>query len=102
MRALAEQVGRFGISILHAGQGRYARHYARRDRGAGPALAGDLVPGCVAYFACELHCIYPVGDHDLIVGEVTACDVPDAAGRPLIFLDGGYHEAVPALRGEQQ
>jgi flavin reductase (DIM6/NTAB) family NADH-FMN oxidoreductase RutF len=87
----------FGVSVLHNGQAHYARHYALQDRTgrtqpplrmsdtAAPAL---VVPGCVAYFVCELADIYPIGDHDLIVGAVVSCAAPAAEHEPLIFLDG--------------
>jgi flavin reductase (DIM6/NTAB) family NADH-FMN oxidoreductase RutF len=100
MRRLAETVGSFGVSILQGGQSHHAQHYASRDRSGVPVTFDSvpaaasakvpIVPDCVAYFACSLYAVHPVGDHDLLVGEVRGCEVlrPDAA--PLIFLDGTY------------
>jgi len=103
MRGLIERVGRFGVSVLGQGQAEFARHYASRDRGRPPeglALlpAGTVppvpyVPGSVAFFGCSLHEIHPVGDHDLLIGQVWSCDVLDGGQPPLIFLDGRFHRS---------
>jgi flavin reductase (DIM6/NTAB) family NADH-FMN oxidoreductase RutF len=100
LRRLIEQADQFGVSVLNDGQDDYARHYARRERDgesrqlALPTAADPtgvpIVPGCVAYFACERRDIYPVGDHDLIVGSVLDCDVLNPERPPLIFLDGRF------------
>ncbi|WP_405113257.1 flavin reductase family protein [Micromonospora sp. NBC_01405] len=102
MRRLTEPGGHFGVSILCGHQHEYAQHFAAHAR-AGlpphlPPLITDgtpapLVPGCAAYFVCRIEHIYPVGDHDLIVGEVIECDAPNLEEPPLIFLDGGYRTA---------
>lgn len=96
---LTSDVRTFGVSVLHDGQVHYARHYAVRDRtglSQPPLLLSDtaapvpIVPGCVAYFVCELADIHPIGDHDLIVGAVVSCAAPAAEREPLIFLDGEF------------
>lgn len=98
MRQLVEQVRSFGVSVLNGGQEDFARHYANHDRNGPPTHLTlplsdtspmvPIVPGCVAYFACRLQDIYPVGDHDLVVGLVAECDAADVDRAPLIFLDG--------------
>jgi flavin reductase (DIM6/NTAB) family NADH-FMN oxidoreductase RutF len=104
MRAVVERCRSFGVSVLNADQRDYAQHYAGRDRfgktaglvlspaGAHPVV--PLVPGCVAYFICELQAVHPVGDHDLLVAAVTRCEVLDHGRPPLIFLDGAFHGDV--------
>jgi flavin reductase (DIM6/NTAB) family NADH-FMN oxidoreductase RutF len=96
---LTRDVRGFGVSVLHNGQAHYAKHYATRDRSGlpqPPLLMSDtpapapIVPGCVAYFVCELADIHAIGDHDLIVGAVVSCAAPDAERSPLIFLDGEF------------
>lgn len=104
MRRLTEQVRFFGISVLNDGQEDYAKHYADRKRVGTPrhlALLSEdtpalapIVPGCVAYFVCEFDRTYPVGDHDLIVGSVLECDVPNGERSPLIFLDGKFQDST--------
>lgn len=100
MRHLTESVRWFGVSVLSGEQEDYAVHYADRRRTATPPhlalLIADnpqsppLVPGCVAHFTCELREIHAVGDHDLLVGEVTGCGVSDVDVPPLVFLDGKF------------
>ncbi|GAA3945231.1 flavin reductase family protein [Actinoplanes auranticolor] len=105
MRAAVDHCATFGVSVLSSVQQDYARHFAGWDRSGhpvglvlsavGPGRAVPLVPGCVAHFICELRTVHPVGDHDLIVAEVTSCEVSDQARSPLIFLDGVFHDDVP-------
>jgi flavin reductase (DIM6/NTAB) family NADH-FMN oxidoreductase RutF len=103
MRHLAERVGCFGVSVLNELQSEYASHYANRHRGgetlhlalsrADTAPPVPIVPGCVAFFACQLREIVSVGDHDLLVGAVLTCDVLNLECAPLIFLDGKYQDS---------
>lgn len=98
----------FGISVLDGGQATYARRYADPNReglsAELPLLISDppcpvpLVPGCVATFSCEHAATHRVGDHDLVVGTVLACEVRDSRRAPLIFLD----ERLGAVRAEQE
>ena len=102
MRRTIERVRVFGVSVLNEWQREYASHYATSGRTNEPAHLPlpvadtvppvPVVPGCVAFFACELRDIVPVGDHDLLVGEVFTCDALNHDETPLIFLDGGYSE----------
>ncbi|MEV0237951.1 flavin reductase family protein [Nonomuraea sp. NPDC050786] len=107
MRALVEQAGAFGVSVLGADQEHYARHYAEHTRsGEAPlvelTLTGQpprvpVVPGCLAVFACRLWSILPVGDHELVVGEVAHCLTHDEHRPPLLFLGGRLVLGEPAL-----
>jgi flavin reductase (DIM6/NTAB) family NADH-FMN oxidoreductase RutF len=99
MRRHLDRGQRFGISVLAEGQTAYARHFARTERSDLPTGLAPLtddawprVPSCVAFFACELLSIHRVGDHELIVGSVLACDVAFPESTPLIFLDGEFLE----------
>lgn len=54
--------------------------------------AAPLVDAAVARFTCRRHAVYPGGDHDIIVGEVTDMDSPrDVAA--LEFYRGSYSSA---------
>ncbi|MFG1945669.1 flavin reductase family protein [Nonomuraea sp. NPDC048826] len=107
MRAAVEQAGAFGVSVLGAGQEHYARHYAERARGGETALVEltltgrsprvPVVPDCIAVFACHLWSILPVGDHELVVGEVAHCVADDERSAPLLFLGGRLVPGEPAL-----
>jgi flavin reductase (DIM6/NTAB) family NADH-FMN oxidoreductase RutF len=102
MRQTVERVRVFGVSVLNECQREYASHYASSGRIDEPAHLPlpfadtvppvPVVPGCAAFFACELRDIVPVGDHDLLVGEVLTCDALNHDETPLIFLDGRYRE----------
>ena len=86
---------RFGVSILRAGHGELARHFARSspdkftgvphqrcERGV-PYLGEAL-----AQLACRVERADPVGDHLLIVGEVERVAVCE--GEPLVFYGGDF------------
>lgn len=98
MRHAVEQAGSFGVSVLGADQEHYARYYADPSRSGSPSLADLIltgpapwvpaVPDCLAYFACQLWSIVPVGDHELVVGQVVRCQTLDETRAPLIFLGG--------------
>jgi len=99
-RPLVEKAGWFGVSILAASQQRWATFYADRNRPldaaeysltelTSPGLV-PIVPGCLGYFMCAVDAIQPVGDHDLIIGEVWQCECSDPTQDPLVFLDGRF------------
>jgi flavin reductase (DIM6/NTAB) family NADH-FMN oxidoreductase RutF len=108
LRRIADEVRSFGVSVLNGGQGDYARHYARRERTGEASHLGlltldtparvPIVPNCVAYFVCDLQAVYPIGDHDLMVGAVLMSEVADPDQPPLIFLDGELQHGDPGPR----
>lgn len=54
-----------------------------------PSAQGvPLIAGCLARFECSFHAAHDGGDHDIIVGRVTAVTTSD--GAPLIFQGGRY------------
>lgn len=95
---LIESTGRFGISILKAGQAHIARHYtlppSQRpadvrvrfdDLGATPVVAGAL-----AAMACTVVAAHPAGDHTIFVAEVEAHSISE--GNPLLWYMGRFGE----------
>lgn len=86
----------FAINVLAADQQALSNACARDDdlaqSGAewSPGKNGaPLVEGAIARFECRRFAVHPGGDHDIIVGEVTAFDTPrDAAA--LMFHRSGY------------
>lgn len=83
----------FAVNILAADQEHLCRHFSSRidDRFAGmdwtPGVDGmPLLAGTVASFECRFWARYPGGDHEIMVGEVTACHRHDHA--PLIYCQG--------------
>jgi flavin reductase (DIM6/NTAB) family NADH-FMN oxidoreductase RutF len=94
--AAVEAAGRFGISVLHAGQEELARGFATKaphpekwaevewaEREGIPALADALL-----WVACELEDVIAGGDHVILTGTVLAFEVRD--GDPLVFWGGAY------------
>lgn len=98
--------GTFGVSVLRAGQGAVATHFADKKRPLGLAqfaghdwTEGDLtgVPllgGALAWLECSVTDVHPAGDHSVVVGTVLGASTGDDAGS-LAFYQGAFHE-VPA------
>jgi flavin reductase (DIM6/NTAB) family NADH-FMN oxidoreductase RutF len=91
-----QAANRFGVSVLHAGQGPIARAFATKapvadkwqgvdwsDRDGIPAIDGALV-----FVACELRDVIAGGDHVIVTGEVGALETTE--GTPLVFHAGDY------------
>ena len=89
----------FAVNVLGADQQSLSNACAQNDdlgaSGARFSPGGNgapLVDGAVARFECSRAAVHPGGDHDIILGEVTAFDAPrDAAS--LVFYRSGYHVA---------
>jgi len=91
--------GRFGVSVLGAGQEAVSRYFAapaRERPGLGPpprlaltAAGTPVVAGSQSYFDCHLSDVLALGDHAVVVGRVTAVDGGPTAA-PLVYFDGGY------------
>lgn len=87
------QAGRFGVSVLSAGQELIARRFAATgtDHFAGlPTTYGDhevpIVPNALAHFECATAQTITAGDHLLVIGEVLGVCQRD--GDPLAFRAG--------------
>ncbi|WP_022720927.1 flavin reductase family protein [Rhodopseudomonas sp. B29] len=94
--------GRYGVNVLPDSAVALSRHFAGKpDPGLDlhyewtdglPRLAG-----CLAFFACNVVRPIELGDHAMLIAEVTACDHRDSA--PLVFFGSRYHAGAgaPAL-----
>ncbi|HVS13961.1 MAG TPA: flavin reductase family protein [Thermoanaerobaculia bacterium] len=93
--------GRFGVSILSAGQRELSEVFARSLppeegvlRGARYRLDADhavpLLEGALAALVCRLLATYPGGDHDIFVGEVLTGRAGDDGDDPLLYYGGAY------------
>jgi len=96
---LIESTGRFGISILDAGQTDIATHFATP-----PEKRSDLDPkhlskisgtpviaSAIAVMDCKVTAAHKAGDHTVYIGQVEAIDV--GAGDPLVWFQrqfGGF------------
>ena len=87
----------FGINILAENQRALSDRFARKgkDRFDGvawqPGVTGvPLLPGVLAAIECAVHRIVPMGDHDILVGEMIHAQVYE--GEPLLHFSGRYRE----------
>lgn len=94
-RALVCDSDSFAVSILAADQEAISRAFAHsgpkpfdglsHQRAAGGA---PLLDGALAWLECDRVDVTDGGDHDVVLGEVTACSAAD--GDPLIYFDRTY------------
>jgi flavin reductase (DIM6/NTAB) family NADH-FMN oxidoreductase RutF len=87
----------FGINILAEDQRAVSDRFSRQreDRFEGvpwqPGITGvPLLPGVLAAIECAVYRIVPMGDHDILVGEMVHVQVAD--GEPLLHFSGRYRE----------
>ena len=85
----------FGINVLAEDQRPLSDHFARKghDRFEGtewyPGVTGvPLMPGVLAAIECAVHRIVPMGDHDILVGEMIHAHVRE--GQPLLYFASAY------------
>lgn len=86
----------FSVSFLSQDQTALAQRFATRgaDKFAGiPAVQGNesgplLIPDSCAWLVCQLYRFVPLGDHLMLVGEVTDLEFTDRT--PLIFCRGAF------------
>ncbi|MEU3165979.1 flavin reductase family protein [Streptosporangium sp. NPDC006930] len=91
----------FGVNILSAGQADVAARFALRsiDR-LGPTrwrigVRGlPVLDGILAHLACRTHSRTVIGDHTLVVGEVTDVALSSDV-RPLVYQQGGFGDFLP-------
>jgi flavin reductase (DIM6/NTAB) family NADH-FMN oxidoreductase RutF len=80
---------RFGVNVLAVGQETIGRGCAQKgfDKLADiPWYEADGLPrleGGAAWLACDLHDLLPGGDHEIVIGLVTACSA--AEREPLLY-----------------
>ncbi len=93
--SLIEDARLFAVNVLSRDQEEISRAFARPGTKPFPDLvhrAGQngapLLEGAVATIECTIHEIVDGGDHEIVLGEVTACEVTDR--QPLLYYDGAY------------
>nr|WP_197287593.1 flavin reductase family protein [Streptomyces apocyni] len=97
--------GRFGVSILGAGQEQVARHFADKKRTLGAAqfdgidwrpgehTRAPLLSGSLAWLECELSDAHESGDHTIFIGAVLGTGHgSDEPG--LLFFDGKFGSPI--------
>ncbi|QHG65539.1 flavin reductase family protein [Pseudomonas putida] len=92
------QAGRFAVNILSGEQVGISNQFARKgtDKWQGvdwqeSPLGNPLIAGSLHWLDCELHAEHVAGDHLIVIGEVKALKVQDAAAtQPLLYFKGQY------------
>jgi len=85
----------FGINILSGSQTELSRRFARQNAHIVPeeGLISDLHPlrlnEVIGFLECDVYETRPLGDHLVIVGQVTSYDL-DSAQTGLTFFKGQY------------
>ncbi|MFM8320158.1 MAG: flavin reductase family protein [Chloroflexota bacterium] len=114
--ALVEASQAFGVTILNAAQQDISDRFAGRtgddeDRFNGLATltlfsGAPFIDGGLAFFDCQVVNAFPVGDHTLFVGQVTALWTPQAerlldqlplAREPLLYYNREYRRLAGGL-----
>jgi flavin reductase (DIM6/NTAB) family NADH-FMN oxidoreductase RutF len=96
----------FGINVLAGSQQPLSDRFSRPGQGRfdglewQPGASGvPLLPGVLAAIECAVHRIVPMGDHDILVGEMLHAEVTE--GEPLLHFSGSYRKSHPAA-GERR
>jgi flavin reductase (DIM6/NTAB) family NADH-FMN oxidoreductase RutF len=82
-------VGRFGMNVLATGQEQLGRGCARKGSNKLAEVAWRVDTGlprieeAAAWLACDVYDFLPGGDHEIVVGFVTACEAEE--GTPLLY-----------------
>ena len=87
----------FGINVLAEDQRALSDRFARKGQDRFDAVAWrpgitgvPLLPGVLAAIECAVHRIVPMGDHDILVGEMVHAEIHD--GAPLLYFSGSYRK----------
>jgi|SRR5919106_5281340 flavin reductase (DIM6/NTAB) family NADH-FMN oxidoreductase RutF len=101
MHKVLDDVGRFGVSVLGAGQEDLARYFSDPSRPMGmaqfgpidwrpgPVTGAPLLDGALAWLECDVEAAYPGGDHTVFLGRVLEVEIGEAGG-PLLYFGGEY------------
>lgn len=95
------QAGRFAVNILSDAQVDISNQFARRgtDKWRGIAwqaspLGNPIIAGSLHWLDCEIYAEHVAGDHLIVIGEVKALHLQEAAAtatrQPLLYFRGQY------------
>ncbi|UMZ14181.1 flavin reductase family protein [Pseudomonas sp. MPFS] len=92
------QAGRFVVNILSGEQVNISNQFARRgtDKWRGvqwqeSPLGNPIIAGSLHWLDCEIHAEHAAGDHLIVIGEVKALNLQEAAAtQPLLYFKGQY------------
>ncbi|MHC6226188.1 flavin reductase family protein [Pseudomonas sp. X10] len=92
------QAGRFTVNILSGEQVGISNQFARKgtDKWHGvewqaSPLGNPVIAGSLYWLDCEIHAEHAAGDHLIVIGEVKALNLQEAAAtQPLLYFKGQY------------
>ncbi|QBR02281.1 flavin reductase family protein [Paraburkholderia pallida] len=92
------RAGRFAVNILSDEQVRISNQFARRgtDKWHGvewqeSPLGNPVIAGSLHWLDCEIYAEHAAGDHLIVIGEVKALNLQEAAAtQPLLYFKGQY------------
>lgn len=92
------RAGRFVVNILSGEQVGISDRFARRgtDKWHGvewrkSPLGNPIIAGSLHWVDCEIHAEHAAGDHLIVIGEVKALNLQEAAAtQPLLYFKGQY------------
>jgi 3-hydroxy-9,10-secoandrosta-1,3,5(10)-triene-9,17-dione monooxygenase reductase component len=92
------QAGRFAVNILSDEQVDISNQFARRgtDKWQGitwqeSPLGNPVIVGSLHWLDCEIVAEHAAGDHLIVIGEVKALNLQEAAAaQPLLYFKGRY------------
>lgn len=93
------RAGRFAVNILSEKQADISQQFAKRGENKWRGiewrkspLGNPLISDCLHWLDCEIHAEHAAGDHLIVIGEVKALKIKDAAStQPLLYFKGQYH-----------
>jgi flavin reductase (DIM6/NTAB) family NADH-FMN oxidoreductase RutF len=93
----------FAVNVLEEAQLELSHRFARPGENHFVDLDVDtdtyglpILNGALAHLVCRVKDVVAVADHDIVIGEVEACEA--GKGTPLIFFRGGYRSLVGLSR----
>ncbi|WGK61417.1 flavin reductase family protein [Halopseudomonas sp. SMJS2] len=92
------QAGRFAVNILSGEQVNISNQFARQgtDKWHGikwraSPLGNPIIADSLDWLDCEIHAEHAAGDHLIVIGEVKALNLQEAAAaQPLLYFKGQY------------
>ena len=92
---LVRETGTFAVNILAAGKREASLAFARpgiKPFESIPHRRGDngapVLDDAIAVLECTTYRVFEAGDHEVVLGEVTAATVQ--GGEPLVYYEGDY------------
>ena len=93
--------GSWAVSVLAAGQGDVARHFANPDRDRlrqfetidhqiSEVTGSPMIHGALAWLECRTEQVMAAGDHTIVLGSVIGAAVHDDERLPLTYFRGGF------------